>query len=83
VAAGPLSFTVMPVLLRAPAPESLLPVAGVRIGTTMAGIRKANRRDLVVFEFAPGTQLAGVFTTNRFCAAPVQICQRRPPAAPC
>jgi glutamate N-acetyltransferase/amino-acid N-acetyltransferase len=67
----------MPVLLVAPAPESLLPVAGMRIGTTMAGIRKANRRDLVVFEFAPGTQVAGVFTTNRFCAAPVQICQRR------
>jgi glutamate N-acetyltransferase / amino-acid N-acetyltransferase len=67
----------MPVLLTAPAPDGLLPVAGVRIGTTMAGIRKANRRDLVVFEFAPGTQVAGVFTTNRFCAAPVQICQRR------
>jgi glutamate N-acetyltransferase / amino-acid N-acetyltransferase len=67
----------MPVLLTAPVPESLKPVAGVRIGTAMAGIRKANRRDLVVFELAPGTQVAGVFTRNRFCAAPVQLCQQR------
>jgi glutamate N-acetyltransferase/amino-acid N-acetyltransferase len=67
----------MPVLLNAPDPARLLPVPGVRIGTAMAGIRKANRRDLVVFEFAPGTQVAGVFTTNRFCAAPVQLCQQR------
>jgi len=66
----------MPVLLTAPHPESLKPVAGVRIGTAMAGIRKANRRDLVVFELAPGSQVAGVFTSNRFCAAPVQLCQR-------
>ncbi|MBK1712510.1 bifunctional glutamate N-acetyltransferase/amino-acid acetyltransferase ArgJ [Rubrivivax gelatinosus] len=65
----------MPVNLAAPAPESLLPVAGVRVGTTMAGIRKAGRRDLVVFEIAAGSAVAGVFTQNRFCAAPVQVCR--------
>ncbi|MFM7505466.1 MAG: bifunctional ornithine acetyltransferase/N-acetylglutamate synthase, partial [Rubrivivax sp.] len=67
----------MPVLLQAPDPASLHPVPGVRIGVAMAGVRKANRRDLVVFELAEGTQVAGVFTNNRFCAAPVQICQQR------
>ncbi|MGO3133116.1 MAG: bifunctional glutamate N-acetyltransferase/amino-acid acetyltransferase ArgJ, partial [Alcaligenes sp.] len=51
------------------------PVAGVKIGITEAGIRKANRRDLTVFELAPGTSVAGVFTTNRFRAAPVQVCE--------
>jgi len=65
----------MPVNLAAPVPESLLPVAGVRLGITMAGIRKAGRRDLVVFEIAEGSAVAGVFTQNRFCAAPVQVCR--------
>jgi glutamate N-acetyltransferase/amino-acid N-acetyltransferase len=50
-------------------------VAGLRIGTAMAGIRKANRRDLVVFLLDEGAAVAGVFTKNRFCAAPVQLCQ--------
>ncbi len=67
----------MPVNLSAPDPAALHPVPGLRIGTAMAGVRKPNRRDLVVFDFAAGTQVAGVFTTNRFCAAPVQICQQR------
>ena len=67
----------MPVNLSTPDPASLHAVPGVRIGVTMAGVRKAGRRDLVVFELAEGTQVAGVFTTNRFCAAPVQICQQR------
>src|SRR5690606_37452778 len=40
-----------------------------------AGIRKANRRDLTVMRLAPGSAVAGVFTRNRFCAAPVQVCQ--------
>ncbi|TNF32697.1 MAG: bifunctional glutamate N-acetyltransferase/amino-acid acetyltransferase ArgJ [Gammaproteobacteria bacterium] len=53
--------------------DTLLPVAGVRIGTASAGIRKKNRRDLVVFELAAGSNVAAVFTTNRFCAAPVQV----------
>jgi glutamate N-acetyltransferase/amino-acid N-acetyltransferase len=65
----------MPVNLQAPDPASLHPVPGVRIGTTMAGVRKANRRDLVVFELAAGSAVAGVFTRNRFCAAPVQLCR--------
>ena len=65
----------MPVNLSAPDPASLLPVPGVRIGVAMAGVRKANRKDVVLFAFDPGTQVAGVFTQNRFCAAPVQVCR--------
>lgn len=52
---------------------ALAPVAGIRIGVAAAGIRKQNRRDLVLFELAPGSQTAAVFTRNRFCAAPVQV----------
>lgn len=48
-------------------------VKGVKIGSAEAYIRYPNRRDLVVFEFAQGTQVAGVFTQNAFCAAPVHI----------
>lgn len=59
-----------------PAPEALFPVAGVRLGTAEAGIRKANRRDLTLFELSPGSTAAGVFTQNRFCAAPVTVCRR-------
>jgi glutamate N-acetyltransferase/amino-acid N-acetyltransferase len=55
-----------------PLPE-LHPVAGIRLGTTRAGIRKPDRRDLVVIECAPGTHAAAVFTKNRFCAAPVTV----------
>ena len=65
----------MPVNLQAPDPATLLPVPGVRIGVAMAGVRKPNRRDLVVFELAAGSAVAGVFTRNRFCAAPVQLCR--------
>ncbi len=65
----------MPVNLAAPDPASLLPVPGIRIGTAMAGVRKPNRRDLVAFELAAGSAVAGVFTQNRFCAAPVQVCR--------
>ena len=50
-------------------------VKGVRIGITEAGVRKANRKDLTVFELAPGTSVGAVFTQNRFCAAPVQMCR--------
>ena len=56
-------------------PSNLYAVAGVRIGTAMAGVRKANRRDLVVFALDEGSSAAGVFTLNRFCAAPVQVCR--------
>ena len=65
----------MPVNLPVPSPSSLHPVSGVRIGTARAGVRKANRRDLVVFELCEGASVAGVFTLNRFCAAPVQVCR--------
>ena len=63
----------MPVNLSAPVASELLPVAGVRIGVTEAGVRKANRKDLTVFLLDEGTSVAGVFTQNRFCAAPVQV----------
>lgn len=65
----------MPVNLSAPDPSTLHAVAGVRLGTAMAGVRKANRRDLVVMALDAGASVAGVFTKNRFCAAPVQICR--------
>ncbi|MBC7700066.1 bifunctional glutamate N-acetyltransferase/amino-acid acetyltransferase ArgJ [Aquabacterium sp.] len=66
----------MPVNLSAPNPQDLHPVPGVKLGITMAGIRKANRRDLTVITLDEGSAVAGVFTKNRFCAAPVQLCQK-------
>ncbi|CAB3721702.1 Arginine biosynthesis bifunctional protein ArgJ [Achromobacter denitrificans] len=65
----------MAVNLQIPSESEIFPVAGVDIGVAEAGIRKANRRDLTVFRLAEGTSVAGVFTRNRFCAAPVQVCQ--------
>ncbi len=65
----------MPVNFVAPNAAQLHAVRGVVIGVAMTGIRKANRRDLVVFRLAEGAAVAGVFTTNRFCAAPVQVCR--------
>ena len=65
----------MPVNLLPPDPASLHPVAGVSIGAAMAGVRKANRRDLTVVLLEAGASVAGVFTSNRFCAAPVQLCR--------
>jgi glutamate N-acetyltransferase / amino-acid N-acetyltransferase len=55
--------------------DQLHPVAGIRVGIAQAGVRKANRDDLTVMLLPEGASVAGVFTTNRFCAAPVQICQ--------
>jgi glutamate N-acetyltransferase/amino-acid N-acetyltransferase len=66
----------MPVNLSAPDPASLLPVAGVRLGIASAGIKKPGRRDITLIELAPGAQVAGVFTQNRFCAAPVTVCKQ-------
>ncbi len=65
----------MPVNYATPAPEALFPVVGVRLGTAEAGIRKKDRRDLTLIEFAPGSRAAGVFTQNRCCAAPVTVCR--------
>jgi len=67
----------MPVNLTAPVASSLHPVSGVRIGVAEAGVRKANRKDLTVFLLDEGASVGGVFTSNRFCAAPVQICRER------
>ncbi|HEX7889709.1 MAG TPA: bifunctional glutamate N-acetyltransferase/amino-acid acetyltransferase ArgJ [Ramlibacter sp.] len=63
----------MAVNLSAPSAASLHPVPGVRIGVAEAGIRKANRKDLTVFLLDEGAAVGGVFTQNRFCAAPVQV----------
>ena len=65
----------MPVNLIAPDPAQLPVVAGVRIGVAEAGIRKAHRKDLTVVLIDEGASVSGVFTQNRFCAAPVQICR--------
>jgi len=63
----------MAVNLSPPKPEDLLPVKGVKLGVAEAGIRKAGRKDLLLMTLAEGTRVAGVFTQNRFCAAPVQV----------
>jgi glutamate N-acetyltransferase/amino-acid N-acetyltransferase len=65
----------MAVNLQPPRPEDLHLVPGVAIGTAMAGVRKPGRRDLTVFVLDDGAAVAGVFTRNRFCAAPVQVCR--------
>ncbi len=65
----------MPVNLPSPEAAQLYPVAGVRIGVAEAGIRKPGRKDLTVVLLEPGASVSGVFTQNRFCAAPVQICR--------
>lgn len=65
----------MPVNLTVPSPADLLPVKGVELGFNKAYIRKPDRKDLLVMRLAPGTKVAGVFTQNRFCAAPVLLCR--------
>ena len=66
----------MPVNYCTPSPAELFPVNGVRLGVAEAAIRKLDRRDLALLELAAGSRVAGVFTANRFCAAPVQVCRR-------
>ena len=66
----------MAVNLSPPHPSSLYPVPGVDIGVAMAGVRKPNRKDLLVIRLAAGSEVAAVFTQNRFCAAPVEICRK-------
>jgi glutamate N-acetyltransferase/amino-acid N-acetyltransferase len=56
-----------------PVAADLLPVAGIELGHAEAGVRKANRKDVLVMKLAPTATVAGVFTQNRFCAAPVQV----------
>jgi len=65
----------MPVQLDKPVADGLLPIPGVRLGVTQAGIRKTGRKDLSVFLFDEGSAVGAVFTQNRFAAAPVQVCR--------
>src|SRR5262245_24881802 len=65
----------MPVNLKLPNAADLAPIAGFELGIAEAGIRKANRKDVLVMRLAPGATVAGVFTQNRFCAAPVIVCR--------
>lgn len=63
----------MPVNLKPP--SNLLPIRGLRLGYARAQVRKPNRKDLLLMTLPEGSQVAGVFTQNRFCAAPVQLCK--------
>ena len=65
----------MPVKLTAPQASSLLPVKGVQLGFAQAHVRKPNRKDVLVMTLAENSRVAGVFTLNRFCAAPVILCK--------
>ncbi len=66
----------MPVNLPTLSASSLLPVNGVELGFAEAYIRKPNRKDVLVIQLAEGSHVAGVFTQNRFCAAPVIVCKK-------
>ncbi|WP_374324438.1 bifunctional glutamate N-acetyltransferase/amino-acid acetyltransferase ArgJ [Azonexus sp.] len=66
----------MPVNYATPTADQLFAVAGVRLGVAEAEIRKKNRRDLTLVALDAGCTVAGVFTQNRFCAAPVQLCRQ-------
>jgi glutamate N-acetyltransferase/amino-acid N-acetyltransferase len=66
----------MAVNLAAPAPDALLPVAGIRLAAVSAGIKKVGKKDLVLIEMAEGTQSAAVYTQNAFCAAPVILAKK-------
>jgi glutamate N-acetyltransferase/amino-acid N-acetyltransferase len=66
----------MAVNLPPPDPAALHPVAGLELGVAMAGIKKANRKDLLVMQLVPGATVAAVFTQNRFCAAPVVLAKK-------
>ena len=65
----------MPVRYTPPTPESLMPVPGIALGTAAAKIKRWERDDLVLAIAEAGTVAAGVFTQNRFCAAPVTVCR--------
>ncbi len=65
----------MAVNLSVPLASELKPVSGLELGYAKANIKKADRKDLLVIKLVPEATVAGVFTKNRFCAAPVQICK--------
>mgnify|MGYP005815979993 CR=1 FL=1 len=62
-------------------PAALAPIAGVRLATAAAHVRKPDRQDVVLLELAPGSTAAAVFTQNAFCAAPVTLARRHLDAA--
>jgi glutamate N-acetyltransferase/amino-acid N-acetyltransferase len=66
----------MAVNLLSPDPAALHAIAGVDLTVAAAGVKKAGRKDLLVMRLAPGSKVAGVFTRNRFCAAPVLLCRK-------
>ena len=57
-------------------PFNLFPVAGIRLGTACAGIKKKDHRDILLLEIAEGSETVAVFTQNAFCAAPVTISKK-------
>jgi glutamate N-acetyltransferase/amino-acid N-acetyltransferase len=65
----------MAVNLEPPRAENLLSISGVRLGTARAGVRKPNRKDLLLVAIDEGSHVVGVFTRNRFAAAPVVVCR--------
>ncbi|MBY0345488.1 MAG: bifunctional glutamate N-acetyltransferase/amino-acid acetyltransferase ArgJ [Neisseriaceae bacterium] len=67
----------MPVNFTYATEENLLPISGIQLWIADAGIKKLNHPDLCCFQLDIGVAVAGVFTQNRFCAAPVQLCQKR------
>ncbi|KXW56274.1 bifunctional glutamate N-acetyltransferase/amino-acid acetyltransferase ArgJ [Ferrovum sp. PN-J185] len=71
----------MAVNLNTPDPQNLYPIPGIQLGVCEAGIKKANRKDLLLMTLAEGTVVGAVFTQNRFCAAPVTICREHLAAA--
>ncbi|MBU2925509.1 bifunctional glutamate N-acetyltransferase/amino-acid acetyltransferase ArgJ [Colwellia sp. 1_MG-2023] len=66
----------MPVNLPEIIPASLNPIEGIRLGWAESNIKKPNRKDLLIIEIADGSAVSGVFTQNRFCAAPVTLCKK-------
>ena len=65
----------MAVNLPLPNKDELKPIKGLKLGIAEAGIKRANRKDVLVIRLVPGSSVSGVFTQNRFCAAPVQLCR--------
>src|SRR4051812_4168553 len=65
----------MPVNYTPPMPDALLPVPGIALGATAARVKSWDRDDVLLVVVAPGTVASGVFTQNRFCAAPVTVCR--------
>ncbi|HCH69647.1 MAG TPA: bifunctional ornithine acetyltransferase/N-acetylglutamate synthase [Colwellia sp.] len=66
----------MPVNLPEITPDLLTPIQGIRLGWVESNIKQPNRKDLLVIEIADGSAVSGVFTQNRFCAAPVTLCKK-------